>query len=237
MLTENPAAMAGKHQDPVRDRLNALVIERETSLRAVSQKIGRSPGYLNDFINKGSPANLDMADAIAVAKVLGVKPTELGVQGFAVDNNQSSVASGTKQSLTFDYRERPAQVKDLPIRGHTRAGRVGLFIDNGNHWGFAMRPESLRGVPDAYAVRVVDESMLERFKPGYVLQVDPHRRPMPGDNVVVQLHDGQAFIKELVRRTERAIVCRQLNPDESVEYKPSHVLAVHMVVGIDFLER
>lgn len=237
LLTENPAAMAGKHQDPVRERLNALVTERETSLRAVSQKIGRSPGYLNDFINKGSPADLDMADAIAVAKVLGVKPTELGVEGVSVDHSQSSVASAAKPSLAFDFRERPAQVKDLPIRGHTRAGRVGLFVDQGNHWGFAMRPESLRGVLDAYAVRVVDDSMLERFRAGHVLQVDPHRRPQPGDNVVIQLKDDQAFIKELVRRTDRAIVCRQLNPDETVEYKPSQVRAIHMVVGIDFLER
>jgi phage repressor protein C with HTH and peptisase S24 domain len=237
-LTENPAAMAGKFQDRVRDRLNALVIERETSLRAVSQKIGRSPGYLNDFINKGSPTALDMADALAIAKVLAVKPAELGVEGIAVDNSHEMVASGSKPSLTFDYRERPALQKDLPIRGHTRAGKMGLFVDQGSHWGYAMRPESLRDAPDAYAVRVVDDSMYPRYAPGNVLAVDPHRRPQPGDNVVIQTGtEGEAFIKELVRRTEKVIICRQFNPPETVEFKAAHVRTIHMVVGIDYLER
>lgn len=147
------------------------------------------------------------------------------------------VAPPNNAALTFDYRERAAQIRDLPIRGHTKAGKEGLFLDQGEHWGFAMRPESLRGVKDAYAVRVHDESMEPRYKAGYVLQVDPYRTPVPGDNIVVQLLDGQAFVKELVRRTEKVVVCRQFNPLMNVEYKRSQVRSMHMIVGVDYLER
>ena len=161
----------------------------------------------------------------------------LGVDRRVVSFSQPSVVEPPSPALAFDYRTRPPAQRDLPIRGHARAGKMGLFIDQGNHWGFAMRPESLRDVPDAYAVRVVDDSMKPRFVAGNVLAIDPHRRPQPGDNVVVQLRDEQAFIKELVRRTEKAVICKQYNPEETVEYKESKILAIHMVVGIDFLER
>lgn len=100
-----------------------------------------------------------------------------------------------------------------------------------------MRPESLRGVKDAYAVRVADNSMEPRYEHGNVLQVDPHRDPKPGDNVVIQLKDGQAFLKRLVRRTERALICDQFNPKQTVEYLTNTVSTIHMVVGIDYLER
>lgn len=235
-LTDYPANMVDS-ADKVRDRLNALVLAKGVSLRALSEHLGRGSGYLNDFIKKRSPLNLEMGDALKLAKKLGVPPTELGVDGNVVDISQQSVAGEAKPSLTFDYRERQPPVKDLPIRGHTRAGTVGMFIDQGNHWGFAMRPESLRGVLDAYAVRVVDHSMEPRYRPGNVLAVDPHRRPEPGDNVVIQLQNDEAYVKELVRRTEKAIICRQFNPPENVEFKPSQVKAMHMVVGIDYLER
>lgn len=132
---------------------------------------------------------------------------------------------------------RPPPARDLPIRGHTKGGKTGFFLDQGSLWGFAMRPETLRDIAEAYAVRVDDDSMAERFVHGNVLQVDPFRPVRPGDNVVLQLSDGQCFIKILVRRTEKAVICRQLNPAENIEFKASDVDKIHLVVGVDYLER
>jgi phage repressor protein C with HTH and peptisase S24 domain len=222
----------------IRNRLAALATKQGVSLRSLSARLGRGPSYLNDFVRKGSPDTLEMKDALTLARILEVRPSELGVEENLVDISRQSVASPSKPSLTFDFRERPALQKDLPIRGHARAGQLGLFIDQGNHWGYAMRPESLRDVKEAYAVRVVDESMYPRYAPGNVLQVDPHRRPQPGDNVVIQIgEEGEAVIKELVRRTEKNVICKQFNPPEILEYKTAQVRAIHMVVGIDYLER
>lgn len=152
-------------------------------------------------------------------------------------NTEGSVASNDKGNVTFLSGSRSTGLRDLPIRGHTKAGVDGVFLDQGETWGFAMRPESLRGVEEAYAVRVYDDCMMPRYKPGTVLQVDPFRRPNPEDNVVIQLTNGQCYVKELVRRAGGALVCKQYNPPKNVEYKLDKVKSVHLVVGVDYLER
>lgn len=152
------------------------------------------------------------------------------------ENAKQSVVGRSTPTLSF-LPGRPTGPRDLPILGHTKAGETGFFIDQGQTWGFAMRPENLRGVDGAYAVRVHDDSMSPRYEPGEVLQVDPYRQAKPGDHVIIQLTDDQAFIKRLVRRGGGVVVCVQLNPKKEVEYKQSAVKSVHLVVGVDYLER
>ncbi len=147
------------------------------------------------------------------------------------------VAGRNVPAVSFLQDRRPGLARDLPIRGHTKAGKEGFFIDQGETWGFAMRPETLRGVAEAYAVRVHDDSMSPRYEPGTVLLVDPFRAPKPGDNVIIQLTDGQAFVKVLQRRAAGIVACGQFNPKKTIEYKQSRVKSVHLVVGVDYLER
>lgn len=147
------------------------------------------------------------------------------------------VAPRNGTAVSFLSGARPSLVRDLPIRGHTKAGKEGFFIDQGETWGFAMRPETLRGVAEAYAVRVHDDSMSPRYEPGTVLLVDPFRAPKPGDNVIIQLSDGQAFVKVLTRRAAGIVACSQFNPKKTIEYKQAKVKSVHLVVGVDYLER
>ena len=59
----------------------------------------------------------------------------------------------------------------------------------------------------------------------------------PGDNVIIQLTDGQAFVKVLTRRAAGIVACGQFNPKKTIEYKQSKVKSVHLVVGVDYLER
>lgn len=147
------------------------------------------------------------------------------------------VAARNGPAVSLVQGVRPSLLRDLPIRGHTKAGKDGFFIDQGETWGFAMRPETLRGIAEAYAVRVHDESMSPRYEAGTVLLVDPFRAPKPGDNVIIQLGDGQAFVKVLVRRAAGIVVCSQFNPKKTIEYKQAKVKSVHLVVGVDYLER
>ncbi len=121
--------------------------------------------------------------------------------------------------------------RDLKILGHVKGGTEGWFIDNGEVQGLTVRPDVLIGVKDAYAVYVRDLSMAPAFEPNFLVWVDPSRPVMPGNDVVVQLADGQAFIKRLVRRTQRAVICRQWNPARDIEFPTTKVKAVHLVVG------
>lgn len=120
--------------------------------------------------------------------------------------------------------------KNLPILGHAKGGEEGFFMDQGRIHGYTERPGILEGVTDAYAVRVHDESMHPVLKHGFLVWVDPHRPAAPGDEVVIQLKDGQAFIKTLVRRTAAKIKCKQYNPERDVDY-PSDGSTLHLIVG------
>jgi len=121
--------------------------------------------------------------------------------------------------------------RDLPILGYVKAGQDGFFITNGEVEGYAVRPDLLSGVKDAYAVYIHDKSMFPAFEPGHLAWVDPLRPVKPGDSIVIQLLDGQAFIKRLKRRTERALICEQWNPSGEVRYDAAEIRSVHLVVG------
>lgn len=172
-----------------------------------------------------------------VMALAGVDPAQPSVDHTRNASAEGLVATPNRPSLEFLPGARPTLTRDLPIRGHTKAGETGFFFDQGEARGFAMRPESLRGVDQAYAVRVHDDCMVPRYKPGTVLQIDPFRHAAPGDNVVIQLNDGQCFVKELVRRAGGLVECRQFNPDIKVSWKQAEVRSVHLVVGVDYLER
>jgi SOS-response transcriptional repressor LexA len=121
--------------------------------------------------------------------------------------------------------------RDLPILGYAKAGVDGFFIVNGEVQGYTVRPDILQGVKDAYSVYAQDNSMDPAFKTGHLVWVDPLRPPRSGDDVVIQLRDGQAFLKNLVRRTEKALICRQHNPAIEVKFETANVKSVHLVVG------
>jgi len=177
---------------------------------------------------------LALGDGVRAADLLPLTDQELNSGGFRTAHEL--VARPNLYGLTFDHRDYRSGPRDLPILGYVKAGQVGLFIDQGERQGVTMRPEALRDVRTAYAVRVHDSSMSPAFEPGYVLHVDPTRPVKPGDNVVIQTTDSQAFIKRLVRRTERVIICEQFNPREPMEFKPAKVSAIHMVVGCAMVE-
>jgi len=121
--------------------------------------------------------------------------------------------------------------KDLPIYGYVKAGTEGFFMDNGEPQGYTERPDFLIGNRLAYAVRVRDKSMEPVFKHDCIVWVDPTRSTAPGDDVVIQLHDGQAFIKQHTRQTRDDLICFQHNPPQEVRYPIIEVAQVHLVVG------
>lgn len=120
--------------------------------------------------------------------------------------------------------------EDLPILGHVKAGESGFFIDQGEVQGMTTRLKALEGVVGAYAVRVNDDSMFPAYEPDDLVQVNPHLRPMPGQNVVIQLVTGEALIKRLVRRTDKEVRCEQWNPKKEISYDPKQIRAIHRIV-------
>ena len=110
-------------------------------------------------------------------------------------------------------------------------------LDVGPPAGHLVRPASLAGDRDAYAVTVIGDAMWPRFRPGRQLLVSPAAPIAIGDDVLVRLAgqetDGKALvlIKELVRRTSSLVQLRQFNPDVAFNVDAAKVEAVHKVIG------
>jgi phage repressor protein C with HTH and peptisase S24 domain len=222
--------------------LEGFIQERGLKVTPWAKRAGVAEGTVRNFL-AGRSATLTQATVEALAAAADVTPAEIfpsayhtsGAPQLRQTGAEKTVAPPNKSALTFMGREHATGTgtRDLPILGHVKAGELGFFLDNGDVRGYAVRPSSLLGVKDAYAVYVHDTSMIPAFKPGRVVHVDPTRPVNPGDDVVIELEDGQAFIKELVRRTEKFVICRQWNPAQEIKYDANRVKSLHLIVSGD----
>lgn len=231
-------AMAGtppKTLDRTRLRLLELTqLPGAKSLETLSKELGMNSGYLRDFITKGSPKKLDGDIRRPLAVLLGISEVELG--GDPQPTAQRTV-SVTEPPLgpQLETILRPAGpllpgARDVPILGYAKGGNDAFFIDQGVRIGMAYRPAILEGIQDAFAVEVVDNSMHPALKHGHIALIHPRKMALPGDEVLVTLKDGQAFLKELVRRTEKTLLLRQHNPPKEVPIPMKDVANVQLVV-------
>ena len=139
---------------------------------------------------------------------------------------------------------RPAPLPPLPLIASARAGpwdahgrrieltelRFGKILDH------LPRPVSLAGDAGAYALTIVEESMLPRFRPGRQVAVSPKAIVEVGDDVLLTL-DAQAdgrtlvLIAELVRQAADQIDLRQFSPNLTFTVSAGDISALHKVMG------
>lgn len=146
---------------------------------------------------------------------------------------ESVFYAGATRDLSQHVRpETPfvAGARNLPILGHAKGGDEGHFIDNGMVAGMTYRPHALETVAGGYAVEIWNTSMEPAFKHGCLAFVNPSKQVAPGDDVVVQLADGQALIKQMVRRTESHLILRQHNPPDDIKIARKDVKSIHLIV-------
>jgi hypothetical protein len=110
-------------------------------------------------------------------------------------------------------------------------------LDLGMATGHLVRPASLAGDREAYAVTVVGDAMWPRFRPGRQLLVSPAAPIAIGDDVLVRLAGPNTdrkvlvLIKELVRPTSSLVELRQFNPDVTFAVEAPKIDVVHKIVG------
>ncbi|MFC6216602.1 S24 family peptidase, partial [Fodinicurvata halophila] len=144
----------------------------------------------------------------------------------------------------------PLGARDLPVYASAQGGADGMIVAyDPIEW--IERPAPLGGVPDAFAMYVVNDSMEPRYRQGDLLLIHPQRPVRRGKDVLVisreiagepeavdafPLDDtgGEhtAWIKELVRLEADQVVLRQLNPAGEFTLPRAHVAGLHLVVGV-----
>lgn len=184
---------------------------------------------LKALANAAGAEEADLLNAISGKNEIKKMPANLESQP---ERHESVLYPGATADIGQHIRHVPlsAGLRNLPILGHAKGGDEAYFIDNGVMAGMTYRPNLLESVGEAYAIEIWDTSMEPAFKHGCLAFVNPRKQIAPDDDVVVQLIDGQALIKQYVRRTDGHLVLRQHNPPKDIKIARNEVRSIHLIV-------
>ena len=106
-------------------------------------------------------------------------------------------------------------MQSVPLLGFTQAGGSGHFDESGFPAGKGWGEVALPVVNDehAYALEISGDQMKPVYRDGDVIVVSPGTPIQRGDRVVVKTRDGEMMVKELKRRTAKALELQPLNPN------------------------
>jgi phage repressor protein C with HTH and peptisase S24 domain len=222
--------MADLHRDAAIAYVNALVRETGLDLTNLARRAGVSSTTLTRFHNDPNYTNSLSARTLKkLSDATGVPlPPDLGGAPSHAMNHAIAAGGAGFNAAAIP----PAGPRDLPVVGHARGGKEGYFFDNGIVESFVERPWFLLGQSNAYAVYVNDASMEPVLRHGQLAYVSPTVPPTPGDDVIVQLSDGQGLIKRLARRTTKHLILEQFNPARRLDIPVDSVRSVHLVVAV-----
>lgn len=225
------------------DQARKLILDKvadrdDLSLKSLSLAIGRSHSYLQQFINRGVPAELPETERNQLAPLIGVDERDLrGPKAQRVQTTPAVRSEGAASTPKQNARMagNVAGFGMIPVYGQAVAGRDGQFILNGNKVADILAPPALAGVANAYAVYVVGDSMEDRYHAGEAVFVNPRLPVRPNDYVVVQIagDEGEppsAFVKRYLGQNARSLKLMQLNPRKTLEFPSQRVVSVHRIV-------
>ncbi|MFD2264395.1 XRE family transcriptional regulator [Lacibacterium aquatile] len=162
------------------------------TLEALAAAIGTDRGTLSKLENGHRRMTVDWM--IKLAGPLGVEPKE------------------------FLAPERPppsplpqAALDTVPVRAAAAGQNADIELTDAIiEW--VPRPRSLTGVPDAYAVHIVNSSMEPRYMPGWIAYIHPDKPVGIGNDVIVFLRDGTCLIKTITHLDSGRLTLSSFNP-------------------------
>jgi SOS-response transcriptional repressor LexA len=122
----------------------------------------------------------------------------------------------------------------VPVVGTAQLGDQGFWLELGHPVGIG--DGSVRfPVKDqnAYAVRVVGDSMHPRIKSGEFVIVEPNHAYAPGDEVLVVTKNGRSMVKEFLYQRDGIIALNSVNDGHGRMTLQEHEIEkIHYIAGI-----
>jgi phage repressor protein C with HTH and peptisase S24 domain len=105
-------------------------------------------------------------------------------------------------------------MQTVPLLGFAQAGASSHFDDGGLPAGKGWDEMALPSVEDehAFALEISGDQLRPAYRDGDVIVVSPATAIRRGDRVVVKTVDGEVMVRELKRRTAKALELQSLNP-------------------------
>jgi phage repressor protein C with HTH and peptisase S24 domain len=216
-----------------------MKILEERGIKAASAS--RAAGVHHDTIRMMGLGRRQSYDKIVkIAASLGISVEALTGQSALAANDSSH------DRKVVELRLQPPRMRDLPrdvpvmgvTFGHEQKGHG--FDEYFNMIGsepidYVRRPPAIAAKRGVYALTILGTSMEPRFRAGELIYVDPDTPPKIGDDVVVQIRNGEdrvagSVIKTLIRRTADKLLLEQYSPASTFELMRTRVVAIHRVI-------
>ena len=209
-------------------RLNALWTAKHGKVSQAefgeSYRLG-SQGMVSQYLLGRRPLNPKAARAFA--QFLRVKIEEFSPRLAA------EISTYTVSEDTGSYPA-PNLSRGVPIVGTAQLGPEGFWCELqhpvGNGDG-RIRMESRD--EQAYAVRVVGDSMHPRIKSGEYVIVEPNVPVQPGDEVLIVTKDGRSMVKELLARRDGLVHLNSVNDSHGrMTLRDADIEKIHHIAAI-----
>lgn len=218
--------------DPVRLLILRRASEMGRDLKSLSLEIGMNHAYLQQFIHRGVPKRLPEDARNKLAKAISVEPNDLRNVDSTAETETRDTARNAVVGGSVALRG------TIPVYGHAVGGKDGQFVLNGNKVADILAPPSLSGIPEAYAVYVVGDSMEERYFAGEVVFVNPRLPVRQGNFVVAQVRETggahgeapSAYVKRFISMDDKRLRLEQTNPKKYLDFPRERVVSVHRII-------
>lgn len=122
----------------------------------------------------------------------------------------------------------PAKVYELPVLGRVRASPAGPQIYD------IQEPESFFDVAWMFSsntrtLRVAGDSMTGYVESGQIVIYDVSQWPRRGDGCVVELNNGEVYVKEYLESAQGVLKVRQRFPEETISFPMADVKGVYLI--------
>jgi phage repressor protein C with HTH and peptisase S24 domain len=184
--------------DQIWTALDRLAERAGMSASGLAKKSGLDPTTFNKSKRVTADGRERWPSTESVAKALAA--TNSSIDGFV-------------QLIGDSARTAPT----VPLLGLAQAEASGAFDDGGYPAGKGWEAMALPAVDDehAYALEISGDQMRPAYRDGDVILVSPTTPIRRGDRVVVKTGDGEVMVRELKRRTAKALELQSLNPAEA----------------------
>lgn len=236
--------------DMVRKLIQERLDELKMTRKALSVAIDCDPGYISQFLVRGTPAELLEPERIKIAAILNVPQEALrGPSTLLQKRKHKKKTMSSRESLVdaashlpqtdtgalkIIPTDEPSGAKDLPIYGSEQRGEGSLSITE-HAVELVIRPNKLLKVEGAYGLIIAGDAMAPALRPRMRAYIHPNDPPRIEDWCLFRSHSdaSHGLIREYRGETDAHWKVRQYNPARDYTLRKADWRAPHRVAMVD----
>jgi phage repressor protein C with HTH and peptisase S24 domain len=197
-MAKNPKAQGMLTHGQIWSALDRLAERAGLSASGLAKKSGLDPTTFNKSKRVTADGRERWPSTESVAKALAATNS-------SIDSFVRLIGDATRT------------VQTVPLLGFAQAGASSHFDDGGFPAGKDWDEMALPSLDDerAYALEISGDQMRPAYRDGDVIVVSPATPIRRGDRVVVKTVAGEVMVRELKRRTAKALELQSLNPSHA----------------------